>query len=576
MSRAGPSRSLIRTRSASAGSPPVSSALPPCRPAAASTWPGQILTEPITLNGGTLTNSSNLPATLTSGVKGYTINIDTPATNFNNTTIGFTIGTAGTGYAPTDTVTSTGGTGASAKLILGLTNNSFTITNPGYYYFATATPKVTISGGGGTNATAIVNEDSNGYLTGIVITNPGSGYTSAPTVTISNPPTSGGSNTQAVVVGNTTGFGITGVQETAAGTGYDPTSTPVINTTTGSGASINTPYVSSINLASTSFVGGTGNLSVAATIFGGGGLIKTGAGVVTLTSAETYTGDTAVNGGTLLIGPAGSIASPNYNVNSGGTLTFGANSVSSILVRTLSGALNVNSGGTLTLAAPTTHGSRQLLVASALNIAGPNGLADLSANDLVVQNGDLGQITSQVMQGYNEVGGANWLGSGGITSSAAAGDSRHLTALGVIVNNVNGTTLFGSGTTGGLFDGTSPSAGDVLVKYTYFGDANLDGKVDGSDYSLIDSGYAADKASPGSATGWYNGDFNYDGTVDGSDYTLIDNTFNNQGSQLTTPSALIASSTDQVAGVAAVPEPATVGLILLGLPLVRRRRSQSI
>ena len=28
---------------------------------------------------------------------------------------------------------------------------------------------------------------------------------------------------------------------------------------------------------------------------------------------------------------------------------------------------------------------------------------------------------------------------------------------------------------------------DVLVKYTYYGDANLDGKVDGSDYSRIDS-----------------------------------------------------------------------------------------
>ena len=61
------------------------------------------------------------------------------------------------------------------------------------------------------------------------------------------------------------------------------------------------------------------------------------------------------------------------------------------------------------------------------------------------------------------------------------------------------------------------------MKYTYYGDANLDGKVDASDYSLIDNGYL------NHLTGWYNGDFNYDGVINGSDYTLIDNAFNMQG-----------------------------------------------
>jgi hypothetical protein len=66
----------------------------------------------------------------------------------------------------------------------------------------------------------------------------------------------------------------------------------------------------------------------------------------------------------------------------------------------------------------------------------------------------------------------------------------------------------------------------VLVKYTYFGDADLNGSVDGSDYSRIDNGYLA------SATGWFNGDFNYDDIINGSDYTLIDNAFNRQGTLL--------------------------------------------
>ncbi len=93
----------------------------------------------------------------------------------------------------------------------------------------------------------------------------------------------------------------------------------------------------------------------------------------------------------------------------------------------------------------------------------------------------------------------------------------------MIQNNQGGSPLF---TSAHPFDGIVPGSGDVLVKYTYYGDADLSGQVDGRDYARTDAGYA------GHLTGWSNGDFNYDGTVDGSDYTLIDNAFNRQGSSL--------------------------------------------
>ena len=83
-------------------------------------------------------------------------------------------------------------------------------------------------------------------------------------------------------------------------------------------------------------------------------------------------------------------------------------------------------------------------------------------------------------------------GSGTLFSSAAAADQSHLTTLGIVQS------------TGANFDGIGTSTNDVLVKFTYFGDANLDGKVDGSDYALADNGF--DKH----LTGWANGDFNYD------------------------------------------------------------------
>ncbi len=63
----------------------------------------------------------------------------------------------------------------------------------------------------------------------------------------------------------------------------------------------------------------------------------------------------------------------------------------------------------------------------------------------------------------------------------------------------------------------------MLVKFTNFGDANLDGQLDASDYIQIDNGFA------NNLTGWFNGDFNGDGAVNGSDYTLIDDAFNTQG-----------------------------------------------
>jgi hypothetical protein len=159
------------------------------------------------------------------------------------------------------------------------------------------------------------------------------------------------------------------------------------------------------------------------------------------------------------------------------------------------------------------HANRTLVQTTSLSLAGSTGgwtgTVDLTNNDLDVTNGSLGDLSSQVAQGYAT-------GTTGILSSTAAADPTHLTTLGVIQN----------------------SGGDVLVKYTYFGDANDDGSVTSVDYTLIDNGYL----SNGSATGWSNGDFNYDGTINGSDYTLIDNAFNQQGAGL---AAQIAGGTSK-------------------------------
>jgi hypothetical protein len=149
-----------------------------------------------------------------------------------------------------------------------------------------------------------------------------------------------------------------------------------------------------------------------------------------------------------------------------------------------------------------------------------SSVLNLEDNDLIIHGGSLlASINALLSSGY---AGGYWNGKG-INSSAAA--AQTLTTLGVL--QPTGSTTF---------DGESVSTSDVIVKYTYYGDANLDGKVDGSDYSRIDNGYL------NHLTGWFNGDFNNDGVINGSDYTLLDNAYNTQAG----PLAEIASASAEV------------------------------
>ena len=65
------------------------------------------------------------------------------------------------------------------------------VTAQGSGYNPLALPSVTISGGGGSGATAVAAVDGAGRVISINITNAGSGYTTQPTITISAPPSGG-------------------------------------------------------------------------------------------------------------------------------------------------------------------------------------------------------------------------------------------------------------------------------------------------------------------------------------------------------------------------------------------------
>jgi hypothetical protein len=240
-----------------------------------------------------------------------------------------------------------------------------------------------------------------------------------------------------------------------------------------------------------------------------------------------------ISGGTFTISSDPQVSSGSLTVNDNANLTFSAPAGGSGFNPRNLYALNLGTDAIATLlAAPTASSDRTVLETSNLSVAAGATL-NLTDNAMIIHGGSLSTLTALIAKGLN-AGNGYWNGTG-ITSSSAAGDSSYLTALGIISNNgISGAIL-------SSFDHQPVTNADVLIKYTYYGDTNLDGKVDGTDYSRIDSAYLTP------ATGWFNGDFNYDNHIDGSDYTLMDNAFNSQSAPLAvaiaTPNAATATST---------------------------------
>jgi autotransporter-associated beta strand protein len=313
-----------------------------------------------------------------------------------------------------------------------------------------------------------------------------------------------------------------------------------------------------------------------------GGTVIAGGNVTAYEATSFGSGPVVGTGGTLLA-DFGKVFPNNFNlsgitINAGGESSSGisgtvlVSSNSTIIAdggsaMNFSGNVNFANGAILTL---DDNGVGSSFSFASLNTSG--GGLNVNNASVIFHNGSIGALTAQLKTAYNH----GWNGSTGIFSSAAANDTTYLTALGVIQNTLNqspsGTAYLST------FQGQAVIGTDVLIKYTYYGDANLDGQVDGSDYSLVDNSYNNEHFVNGVATtsisGWYNGDFNYDGVVDGSDYTLMDNAFNSQGAQFTAQvSAQIAGS----GATSAVPEPAAVGLVAMATAgVLGRRRGRTV
>lgn len=219
------------------------------------------------------------------------------------------------------------------------------------------------------------------------------------------------------------------------------------------------------------------------------------------------------------------------------------------------GGLTVGANSSATMTTTDRAAAYQsVLVVSNLNLSFDTttsaylGKLDLANNDLVVKGTSETDVRAMVASWW--AGGAR-TGAGLLTSAAS-----ELTTLAVVGNdNGNGGLLHAK------FDGVDLVTSDVIVKYTYIGDLDLDGQVTGDDLTALVAGIRGNK------TGWENGDTNYDGVVNGNDFANLLTVLRLQGTPLGNS---FGGGTFTSGG--AVPEPAMAMGLVASLPLVMRRK----
>jgi hypothetical protein len=267
--------------------------------------------------------------------------------------------------------------------------------------------------------------------------------------------------------------------------------------------------------------------------FNNAGLVTIPGGAVALAQGGIHSGDFNVAtgaelelggghnlGGNSSLTGAGNLALRGAIVNvasdqsfDGGVTVDGSSLVTFAGTRTALGALTIDGFGTAGLA----MGGGRLLVTASLHVD-PSGQLDLADNDMILDYtgaSTLAAVQAWINQGRN--GGA-WNGNG-ITSTAARSNPQHNATLGAMAS-ADWDAIYGAAAP---FNGVNPDTTAVLVKYTYYGDADFNGKVNFDDYVRTDNGFNNHQ------TGWMNGDFDGNGRVNFDDYVLIDLAFNTQG-----------------------------------------------
>jgi hypothetical protein len=315
-------------------------------------------------------------------------------------------------------------------------------------------------------------------------------------------------------------------------------------------------------------IGGNAYIGGSDSAAGGSGQLNNQGGQLTVGGTLEVWNSTGTE---VLIGGGATSAGNTVNLalidQTGGTSSLGAVSgAGSISVGDVSGtsasmtvsavsqhALTIESTGLFTMLGGASNNALNLLTingSGAFDVTNGHFFLNYSGVDPV------SAIRGYLTSGYN---GGNWNGPG-IESSTAAANTRYAVGYADSADAGNPAHL---------------SSNQIEVKYTLYGDTNLDGTVNSIDFGNL----AANFGKSGKA--WDQGDFDYNGTVNSIDFGLLASNFGKSGSG----AALQLSASDWVAldafaeanGLESeVPEPGSVCALGIGgiVLLAQRRRKR--
>ena len=292
--------------------------------------------------------------------------------------------------APTISFTATTGSGATAVAKLGYPINTISIISGQEGTGYTTAPIVVISGSGtGATATATV---SGGQVTGVTVTNGGSGYyVDGSAVTISFTPTSGGSGAAATSNYSSVQGTVERIDVTAGGTGYSSDVAVVLTGGSGSGATATARR--NLSVASITVTAGGSGYSSGTTVnitpnYAGGqaGTVTDNATAVVGIGTNTWTGAviTGQYGGT-------GVANTGKTITLGGNLTT-SGAFATTFTSTATTSVTLPTTGTLATLAGAETLTNKTLTAPIINDTNGNEILGFSTTAgstdyLIVKNG---------------------------------------------------------------------------------------------------------------------------------------------------------------------------------------------
>jgi autotransporter-associated beta strand protein len=281
-----------------------------------------------------------------------------------------------------------------------------------------------------------------------------------------------------------------------------------------------TPNLVTVNNSTNNY-----SISGVGSIAGSGSLTKNGTGSLTLKTVNTYSGGTIVNSGTLIVGVTGALPNHAVTINNGSLHLASSTGLATI------SSLTINNNGTL----------------------------DIGNNHLLINYG-AGPDPNTTIAQYLKTGfaGGAWNGLGGIDTSAPLVVSGSSYGLGYADSADPGNPA-------------SLASGNLEVKYTLLGDADLNGTVNGIDFGILAANFNK------TVSRWDQGDFNYDSIVNGIDFTALAANFNqassgaSAGASGLSDPALVAFA--EANGLMAdLPEPGAAALVTIAACAALRRR----